>query len=45
MRISAKIELGYDGDFFVGCEMSSKLFAVAVRDLGHDHGAVAEKIC
>jgi hypothetical protein len=44
MRIGAKIELGYDGDFFVGFEMAGKLFAVVVRDLGHDHKAVAEKI-
>ena len=45
MRISEKIEVASIDDFFVGCEMSSKLFAVVVRDLGHDHGAVAEKIC
>ena len=31
-------------DFFAGCEMSSKLFAVIVGDFGHDHEAVFEKI-
>jgi formylmethanofuran dehydrogenase subunit C len=44
MRIGEKIEVGYDDDFFAGCEMASELFAVVVRDLGHDHGAVAEMI-
>ena len=44
MRIGAKIELGYDGDFFVGFERSSELLAVIVVGLGHDHEAVAEKI-
>ena len=44
MRISEKIEVDYDDDSFVGFERSSKLFAVIVRDLRHDHRAVAEKI-
>ena len=44
MRIGTKIEVDYDDDSFVGFERSSKLFAVVVRDLGHDHRAVAEKI-
>jgi hypothetical protein len=44
MRISEKIEVDYDDDSFVGFERSSKLFAVVVRGLGHDHKAVAEKI-
>ena len=44
MRISEKIEVGYDDDFFVGCEMASERFAVVVRGLGRDDGAVAEKI-
>ena len=44
MRIGAKIELGYDDDFFVGCEMASELFAVIVGGLGHDDGGVAPRI-
>ena len=44
MRIGAKIEVDYDDDSFVGFERSSKLFAVVVGGLGHDHRAVAEKI-
>ena len=44
MRISEKIEVASIGDFFVGCEMVSELFAVTVGDFGHDHEAVAEKI-
>ena len=45
MRIGAKIELGYDDDFFVGFERSGKLFAVVVGGLGHDDGGVASRIC
>ena len=44
MRIGEKIEVDYDDDFFPGCEMARDHFAVVVRDLGHDLGAVAEKI-
>ena len=44
MRIGEKIELGFDDDFFAGCEMVSELFAVTVGDLGHDDGAVASRI-
>ena len=36
MRIGAKFELGFDGDFFVGCELASELFAVIVGALGQD---------
>ena len=36
MRIGAKIEMDYDGDFFVGFEVAGKLFAVVVGGLGHD---------
>ena len=44
MRIGAKIELGYDDDFFVGFETESELFAVTVEGLGHDDGGVAPRI-
>jgi hypothetical protein len=44
MRISEKIEEDTIDDFFEGCEISSKLFAVIVGDFGHDYEAVAEKI-
>ena len=44
MRISEKIEVDTIDDFFVGCEISSKLFAVIVGDFGHDYEAVAENI-
>ena len=43
MRIGEKNEVDYDDDFFAGCEMARDHFAVVVRDLGHDLGAVAEK--
>ena len=36
MRISEKIEVDYEDDFFAGCEMVSELFAVIVGGLGHD---------
>jgi hypothetical protein len=44
MRIGAKIELGYNDDFFKGCEMASELLAVIVVGLGHDDEAVAPRI-
>ena len=44
MRISEKIEVASIGDFFVGCEVVSELFAVIVGGRGHDSRAVAEKI-
>ena len=44
MRISEKIELGYDGDVFVGCERTSERFAVVVRGLGHDDEEAASRI-
>ena len=44
MRIGAKIELGYNDDFFKGCEMASELLAVIVVGLGHDDGDVAPRI-
>jgi hypothetical protein len=44
MRISEKIEVDTIDDFFVGCEISSKLFAVIVGDFGHDDEAVASRI-
>ena len=44
MRIGAKIELGYDDDFFVGFEIESELFAVIVWGLGHDDKDVAFRI-
>ena len=44
MRIGAKIELGFDDDFFAGCEMESELFAVIVGGRGHDDGGVAFRI-
>ena len=44
MRIGAKIELGYDDDFFAGCELANELSAVIVGGLGHDDGDVASWI-
>ena len=44
MRISEKIEVGHDDDFFAGCEMESELFAVIVGGRGHDDGGVAFRI-
>ena len=44
MRISEKIEVGHDDDFFAGCEMANELFAVIVGGLGHDDGGVAPRI-
>ena len=44
MRISEKIEVGYEDDFFAGCEMVNELFAVIVGDFGQDNGGVASRI-
>ena len=44
MRISEKIEVASIDGFFAVFVMAGKLSAVVVRDLGHDHEAVAEKI-
>ncbi len=44
MRISEKIEVDTIDDIFVGCEMSSELFAVILRGLGHDDEEAASRI-
>ena len=44
MRISEKIELGYDDDFFAGCELANELSAVILRGLVHDDGGAAFRI-
>lgn len=44
MRISEKIEVGYEDDFFAGCEMVNELSAVIVGDFGQDNGGVASRV-